>query len=134
MRMMPISLCRPGMILAKRIFSDDGIVLLAEGVELTAQLIRRLGNCGISFLYIRDPRVSDIVVPELLTEDTQRRSIQAIRSAFREFVDQPGKRKSPTYPYVGRSMKQIMSMIMEDLGRNQDAMIMLANLHTVDHY
>lgn len=134
MRMMPISLSRPGMKLAKRIFSDDGIVLLAEGVELTATLIRRLSECGISFLYIQDSLTDDIVVPELLSDETQRKALAAIKSTFREFIDQPARRKSVTYPYIGRNMRQVMGMIMDDLSGNKDAMIMLMNLHTVDHY
>ncbi|TFE30634.1 HD-GYP domain-containing protein [Cohnella luojiensis] len=135
MRMMPISLCRPGMKLAKKIYSDEGIVLLAEGVELTSTLIRRLGECGISFLYIVDSRTEGLVVPELLSDETQRRTIQAIRTAFRTFVDQPRKSsKTGTYPYVGRKMREVMQMIMDDLSHKQDAMIMLMNLHTVDHY
>lgn len=134
MRMVPISLCRPGMKLAKKIYSDDGIVLLAEGFELTPSMIRRLSNSAIHFLYIEDKRTEDIVIPELLSEETQRQSMQAIKSAFREYIDQPAKRKSATYPYIGRSMRQSMNMILDELGSNKDAMIMLMNLHTVDHY
>lgn len=134
MRMMPISLCRPGMKLAKKIFNDDGVVLLAEGVELTSTLIRRLGDCGIGFLYIQDPRTADVIIPEVLSDETQKRSMQTIRTVFREFIDQPAKRKTPSYPYVGRALKQVMHSIMDDLSRNKDAMIMTLNLQTVDHY
>ncbi len=134
MRMVPISLCRPGMRLAKRIYSDDGIVLLAEGVELTPAMIRRLSNSPIHFLYIEDARTEGIVIPDMLSEETQRQSMHAIRMAFREYVDQPARRKSVTYPYVGRSIKQSMHMILDELGSNKDAMIMLMNMHTVDHY
>lgn len=134
MRMMPITSSRPGMRLAKKIYSDDGIVLLAEGVELTSSLIRRLGECGISYLYIQDPRTDDIIIPELLSEETQRRSLQAIRTTFREFMNQPRKSNMGTYPHIGRQMRQVMDQIMDDLNGNQDAMIMLMNMNTVDHY
>jgi HD-GYP domain-containing protein (c-di-GMP phosphodiesterase class II) len=134
MRMMPISLSRPGMKLAKKIYSDDGIVLLAEGVELTTSLIRRLGDCGISFLYIQDARTEGLMVPELLSDETQRRTMQAIRDTFRQFVDHPSRGKSGTYPYVGRKMREVMQVIMDELANSKDAMIMLMNLHTVDHY
>lgn len=134
MRMMPISLSRPGMKLAKKIYSDTGVVLLAEGVELTSSLIRRLGDCGISFLYIQDARTDDLVVPELLRDETQRHTIQTIREAFSVFSEQQKKHKIGTYPYIGRKMREVMQMIMDDLSENQDAMIMLMNLHTVDHY
>ncbi|QJD87861.1 HD-GYP domain-containing protein [Cohnella herbarum] len=134
MRMMPISLSRPGMKLAKKIYSDDGIVLLAEGVELTSSLIRRLGECGISFLYVQDARFDDLVVPELLSEETQRNGIQTIRQAFRDFINYPQRNRSGTYPYVGRKIRQVMQQIMDELSGSKDAMIMLMNLHTVDHY
>ncbi len=134
MRMMPISLCRPGMKLAKKIYSDDGVVLLAEGVELTASLIRRLGECGINFLYLQDSRFDDIRIPELISDETQRKALGEIRNAFREFTEQPGWRKSAAYPYIGRNMRQVTQMIMDDLSRSEDAMIMLMNMQTVDHY
>ncbi|WEK55297.1 MAG: HD-GYP domain-containing protein [Candidatus Cohnella colombiensis] len=134
MRMMPISLCRPGMKLAKKIFSDNGIVLLAEEVELTTTLIRKLNACGINFIYIQDNRTDDILIPDILQEETQRRSLQAIRSAFREYVDQPSKRKTATYPYIGQSVRQAMTEILQELESQRDAVIMLMNMHTVDHY
>ncbi len=134
MRMMPISLCRPGMKLAKKIYSDDGLVLLAEGMELTATLIRRLGECGISFLYLQDPITEDVAIPEMLTDETQRRALGTLRSTFQAFMDQPTKQKTTTYPYIGRDISKLMGLIMEDLSRNDDAMIMLMNIQTVDHY
>jgi HD-GYP domain-containing protein (c-di-GMP phosphodiesterase class II) len=134
MRMMPVSFCRPGMRLAKNVYADDGVVLLAEGVELTDKLIKKLEQYGTNFLYIHDPRTEGIEVPELLSEETQRKALSAIRKVFREIVDQPGKGKTTVYPYVGRSMRQVMHIVIDDLSRNRDAMIMLMNLHLVDHY
>ncbi|TJY41496.1 HD-GYP domain-containing protein [Cohnella pontilimi] len=134
MRMLPLSLCRPGMKLAKTIFSDDGMVLLAQGKELSASFIKRLGDLGFGVVYIEDPRLEGVEVPELITEETQRKAIAAIRTAFKEFTEQPGRRSSVTYPYVGRSMRQMMSTIMDELSRNRDGMIMLMNMHSLDHY
>ncbi|MBB6672342.1 HD-GYP domain-containing protein [Cohnella nanjingensis] len=134
MRMMPITSCRPGMKLGKRIFSEEGIVLLAEGVELTQGLLRRLGQCGIHHLYIQDPRTEGIEIPELISEDTHRQALQTVRGVFRDLIDFPGRRHTGTYPYVGKSVRQAMHQIMEELYRNRDAMIMLMGVQTVDHY
>jgi len=122
------------MKLGRRIYSDEGVVLLAEGVELTAAMLRRLGEKGIHYLYIEDPRTEGIEPPELLQEETQRSVLATIRTAFRDLVDAQGKRYAGTYPYVGRSMRQMMHLVLEDLQRNRDAMIMLSNLLSVDHY
>lgn len=134
MRMMPISMCQPGMRLAKSIFSDDGIVLLAEGMELTGSYIRRLHEHGIRYLYVQDPRLDDVWVPEPISEETRRRALNAIRNAFREFTEQPGRRNSPTQPYIARNIREVVQMIMDDLSRSENAMIMLMNMNTVDHY
>lgn len=122
------------MKLGKKIYSDEGIVLLAEGYELTDPILRRLRDKGVSYLYIFDPRTEGIEIPEILREETQRQAMATIRTVFRDLVDQPGKRHTGAYPYVGRSLRQVMHLMLEDLQRNRDAMIMLMNLNTVDHY
>lgn len=134
MRMVPLAKCRPGMKLAKKIYSEDGVVLLAEGMELTASLIRRLGECGIGYLYLQDPRTDDVDIPEMLDEETQRLAIRTIRNTFRAYIDRPGRHGTPVYPYIGRKIRKVMELIMEDLSRHDEAMIMLMNIQTVDHY
>lgn len=134
MRMMPISMCQPGMRLAKNIYSDDGIVLLAEGMELTESFIRRLYDHGIRYVYLQDPRLDDVRFPDPISEETRRKALNEIRNAFREFTEQPGRRKSAVHPYIARNMRQVAQMIMDDLSRSDDAMIMLMNMNTVDHY
>ena len=47
MRLLPTHMCLPGMKLAKKIYSEEGLVLLSERVELTSKLIARLTDCGI---------------------------------------------------------------------------------------
>lgn len=122
------------MKLAKTIYSSDGRVLLAEGIELNASLLNRLRHHGIRYLYIHDPRTDDLEIPDLLTEETMRHAIGVIRRTFRDFIDRPGQNRSGVYPYVGRQVREAMRMIVDDLSRNQDAMIMLLNMQLVDHF
>ncbi|MBP2116565.1 HD-GYP domain-containing protein (c-di-GMP phosphodiesterase class II) [Cohnella lubricantis] len=122
------------MRLGKKIYSEEGIVLLAEGYELTDSMIQRLQDKGIGYLHINDPRTEGIQIPEILSEETQKQSLSTLRTVFRELVDQPGKRHTGAYPYVGRSLRQVMHLVMDDLQRNRDAIIMLLNLNTLDHY
>lgn len=76
------------MVLGKRIYNSDGLILLAEGVELTTGLIRRLGTLEIGYVYIEEPMTEDIVVPELLTEETRPQAIQSIRTSFKTLESQ----------------------------------------------
>lgn len=134
MRLVPISKCMPGMKLAKKIYSQEGIVLLGENMELTNRLISRLEQCGIHYVYISDPRTDDIVLPNLISEDTLRVALKEIRTNFREMMDRPKSKKGTTYPYIAQPFKQMMNMIIDDLSGHHDAMIMLMNMGSVDHY
>ncbi|RCW43380.1 HD-GYP domain-containing protein [Paenibacillus prosopidis] len=134
MRLLPIAECRPGMKLAKKIFSQEGLALLGENIELTVRLISRLEQCGIQYVYIADPRTDDIVLPTLISEDTMRVALKEIRTSFREMMDRPKRKKGVTYPYIAQPFKQMMNMIIDDLSGHHDAMIMLMNMGSVDHY
>ncbi|MFF2480628.1 HD-GYP domain-containing protein [Paenibacillus sp. NPDC058071] len=134
MRLVPITNCQPGMKLAKRIFTGDGLVLLGENVELTARMITRLEQCGIHYVFIDDPHTSDIVMPEIISEDTVRIALKEIKTNFRNLMDRPKMKKGVTYPYIAQPFKQMMNMIIDDLSANKDAMIMLMNMGIVDDY
>jgi HD-GYP domain-containing protein (c-di-GMP phosphodiesterase class II) len=134
MRLLPIQQCRPGMKLAKKIFSEEGLVLLAENVELTTKLIDRLIDYGVSFVYVADPRTADLVVPDLISEETRHRALTEIRSNFRTMMDKPRSRKGTTYPYIAKPFRRIMEMVIDDLTANKEAMVMLMNMGTVDDY
>ncbi|MFD1957542.1 HD-GYP domain-containing protein [Paenibacillus thailandensis] len=134
MRLLPIQSCRPGMKLAKKIYSHDGLVLLAENVELTSRLLTRLEQTGIQYVYIGDPKTDDIVIPEIISEDTVRYALHEIKQSFRELMDRPKKRKGTVHPYVAKPFKKMMNRIIDDLSGQRDAMIMLMNMGSVDHY
>lgn len=132
MRLIPISKCEPGMKLGKNIYSEDGRVLLGEGVELTAALIRRLGEHGVPLIYVLDKRTDDVVVPDLITEETRMLAMQQIRHTFRTLMDQSNRRKA--VGSLDKAMRGVLSMIVDDLSSHKDAMLMLMNLSVSDHY
>jgi HD-GYP domain-containing protein (c-di-GMP phosphodiesterase class II) len=122
------------MKLAKKINSEEGLVLLAQGVELTSKLIVRLSQCGISYVYIEDHRTADIEIVEVIHEETRTRALAEIRTTFKGMMDSPNKKNGAPYPYVGKQFRNVMKMVIDDLSGHKDAMIMLMNMETVDHY
>ncbi|UVI31863.1 HD-GYP domain-containing protein [Paenibacillus spongiae] len=134
MRLLPTQVCQPGMRLAKKIYSEDGLVLLAEHVELTSHLINRLCDCGVSFVYIEDPRTADLQIPDMISEETRRKALVEIRSNFRDIMERPNRRSGVTYPYIAKPFRQVMNMVLDDLSNQKDALIMLMNMGIVDDY
>ncbi|MNI00002.1 Cyclic di-GMP phosphodiesterase response regulator RpfG [compost metagenome] len=134
MRLMPIGMCRPGMRLGKKIYSAEGAVLLAENVELTQRLLDRLYDYGIDYLHISDPRTDDILIRDMINEETRVRAVKEIRNTFRKLMETSNKRGSVQYYDLGRQFRDLMNTIIDDLSDHNDAMTMLTNMNVVDNY
>lgn len=134
MRLLPISICKPGMRLGKRIFNEEGLILLSEHIELTGGMLTRLANHGIDFLYIDDPRTDDIVIPELLSDETRFAATKVIRSHFRRMMDDSNRKKSVQSGMLSKEFRQILNLMIDDLSQQKDAMIMLTGMQITDHY
>ncbi|HIW34869.1 MAG TPA: HD-GYP domain-containing protein [Candidatus Paenibacillus intestinavium] len=134
MRLLTIKQCKPGMRLAKKIFSEDGIVLLGEEMELTESLISRLESCHVQYVYIQDHRTGDIDHAPLISEDTFRIAVKEIRKNFSAMMTPASAHKAIKRPFIAKPLKEMMGLIIDDLSTNKDAMIMLMNMGIVDHY
>ena len=52
MQKIPLKLAKPGMVLAKPVARDNGMVLLAQGTELAESTIQRLENMNVERIVI----------------------------------------------------------------------------------
>lgn len=119
------------MVLGKRIYNSDGLILLAEGVELTTGLIRRLGTLEIGYVYIEEPMTEDIVVPELLTEETRLQAIQSIRTSFKTLESQSALKGS--FLHLGKTFSGMMESIMDEISDHDEGMVLLTDMNTNDY-
>ncbi|MDD9265951.1 HD-GYP domain-containing protein [Paenibacillus sp. GCM10023248] len=134
MLLMPINKCQPGMRLAKNIYNEDGMVLLAVNVELTQRLIDRLFSYGIDYIYIADPRTDDVVQVDIIQDETRSRAVHEIRHTFKKVMEDSNKRGSVSYYDIGRNFRDVMNMIIDDLSAHEGAMVMLNNMNIKDNY
>ncbi|OGX68153.1 MAG: histidine kinase, partial [Paenibacillus sp. RIFOXYA1_FULL_44_5] len=134
LRIQSIGMCRPGMRLAKNIYNEDGRVLLGKHMELTEQLLRRLKQLGIQMVYIEDALTDDVIVEELLSDETRIKALTGLKVQFRKIMEDTGRKGVIQHNQLGKSMRDIQTMIIDDLSRNEQAMIMLMNMNAADHY
>lgn len=134
MRLVPIDQCRSGMRLGKKVFNEEGTVLLAEHVELTESMIRRLASYNVPHLYVEDPRTDDVVIQDPITDETRRFAIGTIRTNFKKIMMDSIPRRTVNQPYAGKAFKEALTMIIDDLSRNPNAMIMLTDISVTDLY
>lgn len=53
MQRIPVKLARPGMVLAKSVLREGGMVLLAEGTELSEAAVSRLPGMGVDSIVVQ---------------------------------------------------------------------------------
>lgn len=66
MSKIPVSKLVAGMKLAKPVAAKNGMVMLGEGVELTANWIERIQDMGIAYIFVEGPPVQTISKQEAL--------------------------------------------------------------------
>lgn len=85
MRYINIESARPGMIVGKSIYNEQGSVLVNYRVKLTEKLIDRMREMRLQGLYINDDLSSDIQVEDLISDEL---SVKATRALANLDIDE----------------------------------------------
>ncbi|MBD8500172.1 HD domain-containing phosphohydrolase [Paenibacillus arenosi] len=134
MRWIPIMNCRPGMRLAKKIYNEEGMVLLQEQVEMTDTFIRRLIERDVSYIYVEDERTEGIVAPDLLSDETRIMANKTIRQQFMQHMSDGRARKRRPDQDMDASVSGMLDNLVHDISKHNKAMVMLNDIQTTDHY
>lgn len=132
MRLVSVNRLRAGMRLGKKIYNDEGLILLADGVELTDPLIRQLMKLDIGYIYIQDAVTEDIEIPGMLQDETRNEALKVIRTQFQSMANVSGMSKG--FYHLDKKFSKMMDTILDDLSSLQDPMIMLLDMNTTDNY
>ncbi|MVO99775.1 HD-GYP domain-containing protein [Paenibacillus lutrae] len=125
MKYVPIDSIETGQYLGKTIFSGNGAVLLAEGVQLTVYMITTLRRIGVTMLYIQDPLTEDIELPEVVSDETKRivmKKMQDTLSTIRSGKD-----------FDSRSLSISIDTLLNEIMKNSDVLIQLTDIRTKDN-
>lgn len=126
MRRVNLDRIQPGTILAKTIITLEGKVLLASGMELTEEYVRKLQANGISEVYIEDEISKDISVPEVVREDI----VIEAKSMVKVMMSKPSIKNS----IDGKQVMEIVDRIISNILANGDIIANLSDIRSVDDY
>lgn len=119
---------RPGMYLSKPLISNDGTVLLHEGIEMKERYIQYLRHKGITSLFVGEPDFSGTAdVKEYFYDQKQR---QAAAESARNIVESFHAGKGIKLDGV----KNIVSNMVTQLSRNPGNMMHLLDLRRKEEY
>ena len=79
---LPIDALEPGMVLAKPVIDPRGSVLLRQGVTLTPDYIEKIRQRGFASIFISDGDTDDVVVEDMLSDDTRRATQSALARLY----------------------------------------------------
>lgn len=125
MQRITLARARPGMIIAKSIFSAEGGLLLAGGTILTAGYISRMRKLGIYSLYIGRPD-EEVEIPEALREKTRVMAVTKTKAIFDNLQ---------TNQQVNvEAVRQVAASVVAELMNNKWAMVHLNDIRAYDDY
>jgi HD-GYP domain-containing protein (c-di-GMP phosphodiesterase class II) len=126
MRRIAIHNLATNMIVARTVYASDGRILLHEGIALNKDYIKRLGDLGISSIYIRDKFVEDDNIKDVVSEKIRVETIQAIRDNFYEL--EKGRRLNT------KRIHTLVNNLIDELLINSNLLVNLADIRSFDDY
>jgi len=125
MKYISVEQVEPGDILARSIYTSEGLTLLHAGVQLTVGMINKLRRFGVTMLSIKDPLLDDVDMEEVVTETTRKDAIRNLSAAIQ--CVQSGK-----YMDV-RGIQKSVGNIVEEVLRNRRVLLNLGEIRTTDN-
>ncbi|HWR42571.1 HD-GYP domain-containing protein [Sporomusa sp.] len=124
---------QPGMIVARNVFSIEGVLLLGTGTILNNAYIERLQQFDLTSVYIKNPFTdqmadSDIIdtIPEVVREETRVQAVQVVHTAFQNL--------SATRQLDSQQFKETAGFLIDEVIKNRGAMIHLTDIRSRDGY
>ncbi|NPV89999.1 MAG: HD-GYP domain-containing protein [Firmicutes bacterium] len=126
MRKIPIDYASPGMINARTIYSSEGRVLLAAGVELNDYYLQRLSDLEIHSIYIRDEITSDLTIPEVVLEKTRVEATNNFRQIFNQM--------KTSCSLNTKAARQVVDQLLDEVLSNPNTLVHLTDIRAFDDY
>ena len=138
MRLITLDRCESGIKLGKAIYNENGKVLLAQGVELTDKLIKKLKRYNISTIYIEDESSEGIEIVESIPEELRVEAVSIITEGFNTITElqsnKPNIQGMIKSERAIRSFQKTFRDILSYLTRNQHALNLLATTKIQENY
>lgn len=127
------SLC-VGAKLGKSIYNDNGQTLLHKGAVLSERVKTRLGQMGISFVYIEDEQTAGIDIADIVTDETKRAAVKTIKEEFMHIADEMKLNKAFNGDHLSRDFSKVVQAILSDIKNNEEALALLSDVYVYDSY
>lgn len=129
MRLVAVRTLAPGDVLARTLHAADGRVLLAAGVRLSEQHIKRIRELQVPAAWVEDELSEGISPGDLIHEATRIEALRVLREVLRPEVVQRGI-PGPLF----RRASRVVDDLLDDLRSSRDALYGLTDVRAPADY
>lgn len=134
MRLISTVNCRPGMEIAKPVFTDLGTILIGVGVSLTDRMIAGLMGRNIPHLYIKDKATDDLEIIDDVPMELRIEATTAIHETFSQLQSGNNKRLKVINQSNVNKLQKVFKDLIQELRVNTNAMSLLSSVLIYDNY
>lgn len=134
MRKMRLAELQPGMVVARPVYGADGQLLLNVGVKLQHGYLRQLERLGIPAVYVEDEHMADVVVEDVVTDQTRLNATVAVREVLDAARVRTQKELTRSVVFADGSLRTAVNRIIDDLLRNPNVVMNLTDIRASDDY
>lgn len=118
---------KPGMVIGRSIYNDDGQKLLASGMAITQSFIDRLDDLQIPAVYVTNSYMEDVEVSPVVSDEVRIETVQTVKRVF-DLLRAP----RADIPY--KELQAMGKSIVVEVLRNRDALLHLNTIKSTDNY
>ncbi len=129
MRFIPLENLKEGMIIGKKIYGNNGQLLLNYGAKLQKIYIEKISELGYKGLYIEDDISKDIKIDDVIDESLKYEAISTVRKLSQKLERGNSINKSD-YGNIASVVSEMLDQILVD----KNILINMIDLKTFDDY
>lgn len=112
----------------------DGAPLLKAGIVLQDKYIKQLKKLNVSAVYIHDKLIPDVVIEDVILEETRERAVHQVRTALNELNQADGKISIKKMLMVKKDLSAVVDDIVSQLLSNPNLTVNLSDIRSADNY
>lgn len=126
MRRIRVDKLKIEMVLAKPIYTNNGVILIKDGTALSAKYIEKIKTIDIDYIYIKDEISDGIEIESVISEKTKNETKKVLSESM--------SKMRAGYFSASEMIAQKVEMIIEEVVSNPRVMVSLQEIRNRDEY
>lgn len=126
MRRINVEHLKESMVLAKPIYTNNGVILLKEGTILQDRLIQKILSIELNFVYIEDEISEGIEIEQVISDEIKATTKKVLGESL-------SKMRGGNFT-ASEAIAQKVEVIIEEVVSNPKVMVSLQEIRTKDEY